>query len=157
MELQNKHKQSSVAKKSTSDSEIEELGIATEKKGKEMKTINYSRGCDVPDNMSFYSLSSDLGIEKGFELSDFNNTKDTSVSEINNEHSVTIDESLLKAPFVGVSLGMVRVALTFLLLLLTFCLSTPSVFINFLMATNLVTFLCQSGMLSPKGYQLVHN
>lgn len=106
-------------RKSASESEIEELQIATEKGDKEIKTINYSRGCDVPDNASFYSLNSDLGIEKstGLELSDFNDTKDTSVSEINNEYSITIDESLLKTPFVGVSLGMVRINLTFLLLL----------------------------------------
>lgn len=122
LELKDKHKQSFVAVK---EKGVEALSLpqsakentvtaksSSEKSGKEIRTINYSRGSDVSDDMSLLSLNSDFGINKGilsagFEISNLNETKDSTISGVKNESSVIVNESILKAPFVGVSLGMV--------------------------------------------------
>lgn len=90
---------------------LQELNV--EKNGNEVKTINYSRGSDASDIMNLYSLnSSDFEFDKGIlstglDLSNtFSETKVSSVAE----PSIAIDESYLKEPIVGASLGTVCVS-----------------------------------------------
>lgn len=83
----------------------------------EIKSVNYSRGSDVSDIMNFFSLnSSDFEFDKGalstgLDLSNsLSETKDSIVAE----PSIGIEESLLKEPVVGVSLGTVSVVFIFI-------------------------------------------
>lgn len=83
-----------------------------ENRENEIQTINYSRGgSDVSDVVNFYSLSSsDFELDKGILATGLDCSIDTKESCID-EQSIVVDESLLKEPFIGVSLGTVSIFL----------------------------------------------
>lgn len=80
-----------------------------ERNEKEIQSINYSRGSDVSDIMNMYSFNgSDLNFDRGI-LSTGLNLSSRSRESFSDQESTVIEESLLKEPIVGASLGTVSV------------------------------------------------
>lgn len=111
LELRDEYKLKRTIQDSQAKQSSESKNTELSKVGKEVQNINYSRGSDVVEDMSFCSLnSSDFEkglLSTGFKFANFSESKESSVSESIKEQSLITNENLMKLPYVTASLGMV--------------------------------------------------
>lgn len=113
--LRNCDTQTSLASQNSRNRKRSESSNISSRRPRQTTNINFSRGSEVTENISSTtSFDDDCDTEKeliitGFELSSLQNISDSSIDQNNLEQSIATNENYQNVPYIGLSLGMVRI------------------------------------------------